>query len=140
MPKVEFVYEGRSPVPDEMKSTLTRYFSQADIAKLERLGGRVTISISAPYVSPQQRAASRSISVDASLLEDLQRVRGDYEEVTRILASLNAKQLKKLCSIAAVPVRSSSTAGQLRSVLSHAIQAEDIWRRISDATKKSDLP
>ena len=49
MPKYEIIHKAGEPVAKETKWILDRFFDLKEVKKLERLGGRILISIAAPY-------------------------------------------------------------------------------------------
>lgn len=129
MPKREIVHEAGRPVASELRETLEKHFNEAELRKLERLGGRVVFSITAPYT---KRARGRKpIEIDEAFVQRLNGVKHSTEAIQSILRELSVKELRALCKLVGQPIRSSDTAHYIRSELVRHLQAEDVWRRIS---------
>lgn len=116
-------------LPDDLKQWLVRYFDARHLQRLERLGGRVTLSLVAPYVL--RGAIARGITINEQFLETIQGYRKDREALESQLKPLSEKQLREVCRLLAQPVRSSASKGELRAELIRNLQAEDFWQRIS---------
>jgi hypothetical protein len=129
MPKHQIDLEPGRSLPDDLKQWLVRYFDTKQLQRLERLGGRVTLSFVAPYVL--RDAIARGITINEQFLEAIRAQRKDVEALERQLRPLNEKQLREVCRLLAQPVRSSASKAELRAELVRNLQAEDVWQRIS---------
>jgi hypothetical protein len=131
VPKYEFIHEAGTPVSNRLKQILLQYFSEEDVQKLERLGGKVQFSITAPYISPEKRRASKAINVDSEYIKLLKEMKNDPDKLLDNLKNLTVKQLRELCKLVDQPVRSSATASEIRIELVRNFQSQEIWNRIS---------
>ena len=122
------------PLPPDLKELLLRYFQEKELGRLERLGGRIVISLTAPF--RRSRAKSENeIVIDSTLVETLRVKSEKPSEIKLLLEKLGNKQLKKLSELLGQPVRSSANGAELRADLIRNIQAEDFWRRISGPSR-----
>ncbi|MGH7840089.1 MAG: hypothetical protein ACREQT_01035 [Candidatus Binataceae bacterium] len=124
---------------DEVRDVLKRYFSEGEIQRLERLGGRVMISLTAPFISKSQREASRKLVIDQNFLEELQKQKNDPTAVRGVLQSLSEIQLRSLCKRLEVPVGSKGNSAEIRARLAQSLEAESFWRRISNSAPRTEI-
>ncbi len=131
MPKHNINHIAGNPVTDELQSFLKPFFTDSDISKLERLGGRITISLTAPYVTKEQRK-KYDVILDESYIEKLRSMRRDRFELEGELKKLSVKQLRNLGKLLNHPLRSTGSRQQhLGELLNHFL-SEDVWVRISE--------
>jgi hypothetical protein len=116
-------------LPSDLKEFLSKHFEPRQFEKLDRLGGRVAISIVAPYVERQKR--DQGLAIDESFLQKLRAETTNTQVLQERLDSLSVAQLKKLSRLLGEPVRSSSNRGEIVSDLIRNLQSEDFWQRIS---------
>jgi len=128
MPKHEIVHKAGQPVTDEIKEIVDKYFEAKEIEKLERLGGRILISISSPY----RRKSQKKIVVDEQFVKSLISKKSNTSILMEMLDDLFSKQLKEICKIIKQPVKSNSTIESLKKEIIRNIQAESIWKSISE--------
>lgn len=131
MPKIEIIQTEATPLAPELRDLLSHYFKEAQLLKLERLGGRVLISVAAPY-NKLKGKKEEQIKVDDAFIEQLRLISGATEELREQLAKLRVKQLRELAARLKQPVRSKATASEIRAELIKNFQSEDFWRKITD--------
>jgi hypothetical protein len=131
VPKHEIINDAGTPLADELRDFLKRHFSEQELERLERLGGRVLISLTAPYISKSQREASRKLVIDQKFIENLNESKNDPAALHRMLENLSEVQLRGLCKSIGVPLGSKNTSMEIRAQLVRSLEAEDFWRRIS---------
>lgn len=134
MPKHEILHKAGESVSDELKYIIQKYFSQKDIEKLERLGGRVLISVAAPY----KLKSKGKILIDERFVEKLKSSQSDSTALKDTLDQLSVKQLKELCEILKQPLRSNAVAEEIKRELIRNLQSEEYWQRISSESTYRD--
>ena len=72
MAKHEIIHPAGRRTPEDLRSLLCRYFSEKEIARIERLGGRVTITLTTPYNPPVKGGASGDIEITDKFVTDLE--------------------------------------------------------------------
>ncbi len=133
MPKKEFLHKGGTPVSGDVLDILKRFFSQKEIEKIERLGGRILISVSIPY-GKKKRKNKEKIEIGDDLIKRLRKIRSNKKELENILAELSVKQLRELGKYVGYPLRTKSARQEILDELISCFYGEDIWRKISDIT------
>lgn len=131
MPKHEIFHQEGQQLPSELENFLQRYFKNDNLQKLKRLGGRILISIAAPYSQGKKREA---IKIDHRFLMALEDMKDSPDKVREVLSPLTVKELRELCDSIGQPVRSKARAAEIRSEIIRHLQAEGIWNRISRTT------
>lgn len=127
MPKHEIFHKAGEPISSELSYIIQKYFSEKEIQKLERLGGRVLISVSAPYKTKTEE----KFAIDEMFIEKLRSNQSETAELKKILDKLPVKQLRELCIILGQPVRSNAVAEEIKRELIRNLQSEEYWQRIS---------
>jgi hypothetical protein len=130
LPKYEIVHPEGKLLDADIKNNLLKYFKNPDIQRLERLGGRILISVTAPYVNRKQKGKN-DIVIDNNFVNELDKSKASTKEINSILNKLTISQLRKLSNLMGQPVRSNAKAIEIRAELIKTLQAEDIWQRIS---------
>ena len=132
MPKREIIHRAGRPLNRRLKRDLSRYFDESDLQRLERLGGRVVISVTAPY----KRKAGKSrkpVAINLEFVQNLESIKESQVKLFNRLDGLTIPELRNLASLLGQPIRSSANSTEIRSDIVGFLQAEDIWRRISGA-------
>ena len=132
MPKYEIKHKAGNAVASDLREILLKFFKENEVIKLERLGGRVMISLAAPYVSKEQRNRSDT-KIDEAFIAKLRNLRNDDIQLEKQLGLLSVKQLRELGKFLENPLRTKSARQELIAELATHFQSEDIWKRISDA-------
>jgi hypothetical protein len=130
MPKHEIKHIAGEHISKKLKNFLLDFFKEADIGKLERLGGRVLISIAAPY-SPKESKEKRKVIITDALITSLHNLRDKPEELKAQIGDFSVSQLRKLGKLAGQPLRTKSPRQELISELTTFFRSDEIWRRIS---------
>jgi hypothetical protein len=127
MPKREIIHKAGEPVGDEIRGLIERYFNLKQIEKLQRLGGRILISVAAPY-KPKQKVIQK---IDEEFISNLRAKRQDFNGLKQTLDQLSTKQLKELCAKLSHPLKTGTTLETIKRELIRSLQAEDYWNNIS---------
>lgn len=130
MPKHEIRHNAGKPASDKLKRLVLRYFSEKEVAKLERLGGRVLISLTSPY-NPRKKKNTAEVVVDEMYVRKLHQVRDKPSELTSQLDELSVKQLRKLGKLIQHPLRTKSSRHELLDELVAHFHSAEVWRKIS---------
>jgi len=130
MPKHEILHIAGMPVGEHLKDVLANFFSAEDIMRLERFGGKVTFSITAPY-QDRKKGGDSSIIIDAGFIESLKELRGQPKVIKGKLIKLPMKKLKELAKIIEHPVRTKSTRQEVVEEIVAHFHSDELWRKIS---------
>jgi len=130
LPKVEILHPETTPLPIELKEFLWKHFPEPLIQKLERLGGRVLISVTSPYTKSNKNRKEQ-VSIDESFVQRLRDLSFSAHDIKPELARLSVKQLHKLATLLQQPLRSNATSLEIRAELLRSITSEESWKKIS---------
>jgi hypothetical protein len=131
MPKHEIIHQAGEPAPKELKDLLLRFFDEKAITKLERLGGRVQISLTAPFVSRKKDKRKR-IEINAQFVSEIRDLKNNPEGIRKKLSHLTIKQLKEFGKLVHLPLRTKSSRNEMINELISNIHSEEVWKRISN--------
>jgi hypothetical protein len=127
MPKHEIFHKAGEPISTEIRYIIEKYFNKKEIQKLERLGGRILLSVSAPY----KIKTKEKFTINEMFIEKLKSNQSETSKLKIILDKLSVKQLRELCIILGQPVRSNAVAEEIKRELIRNLQSEEYWQRIS---------
>jgi len=127
MPKHEIFHKVGEPISSEIRYIIDKYFSEKEIQKLERLGGRILLSVSAPYKTKTKEI----FTINDKFIDELRSNQNETSELKKILDKLSVKQLRELCKRLVQPVRSNAVAEEIKRELIRNLQSEEYWQRIS---------
>lgn len=130
MPKHEQFFKPGEKMPEHLQQMLERYFSPQQFQKLEKFGGRVQISITAPFIDVKKQ--SRKLEINAEFTE---RLSIEKDKASELLQSLTKEQLKQVAELLHFPVASKSTTNEIRNQLLSFLRSEDKWKGISGTTE-----
>lgn len=135
MPKYEVIHAAGRPISSRLKELLREYFKESDLERLERLGGRMLLSMTIPYTNRMRRNRP-AITIDDEFANRLSGFKDSPDDLQRLLADLSAGQLRKLAVLVRQPIRSNANSAEIRSEIVKHFQAEGVWRRIADTVVK----
>lgn len=138
MPRHEINHTAGNAVSNELKELLLKFFSEKDVIKLERLGGRVLISLAAPYISKEKRQR-KEVKIGEELIGKLRELRNTPDELEKQLDLLSVKQLRELGKFLDNPLRTKSPRQELISELVTHFHSEEVWKRISQMHSPEQL-
>ena len=127
MPKYEIIHKAGEPISSDIRYLIEKYFKKNEILKLERLGGRILLSVAAPY----KTKSKESFEINEALINQLRSNQRETGELRKILDKLPVKQLRELCKALGQPVRSNAVAEEIKRELIRNLQSEEYWQRIS---------
>lgn len=135
MPKHEIISPAGSRLETDLKEYLLQYFEHKDLQRLELHGGRILISLTAPYSNRKGRDGN-TIKVNNKFIEELDKIKNSKKDLTKELDLLTVKQLREICKLIKIPIRSSASAFEIRSEIINHFQAEKLWFGISGTRDK----
>jgi hypothetical protein len=128
MPKHELFHKAGEPISLEIKHIIEKYFTNKEAQKLERLGGRILISVSAPY----KTKTKEQISINELFIDKIKSKQNDTVELRNTLDKLSINQLREICFLLNQPVRSNAVAEEIKREIIRNLQSEEYWQRISN--------
>lgn len=127
MPKYEKIHKPGYPVTDDIDKIINSYFDPSVKRKLERLGGKLTISITTPLHSKKDS----QFVVDDEFINLLRRKSNDNQQLRDSLDKLVVKQLRDVCRFLGKPVSTNARAEEIKQSIIKSLQAESYWQSIS---------
>lgn len=135
MPKHEILQQAGNPVSKEMQELLKKYFSEKYIQKLEKLGGRVVISLTTPY-KVKSKGHKQQIEINEHFINGLYEIRNQPENLEKQLDLLSVKELRILGGRINHPLRTKSSRQELVKELIAYFRGEEVWRQISNVREQ----
>ncbi len=131
MPKHEIHHNAGEPASSELKQLLQHYFNEKEVDRIERLGGRILISLTAPY-HPRKKNNASKIKVDETFVSKLQDCRDKPLELKSLMNQLSVRQIRELGKLIDHPLRTKSSRHELLDELVAHFHGEEVWRKISN--------
>lgn len=131
MPKHEVYHGAGEQVSDDLKELLGHFFKEDDFKRLERFGGRILISLTAPFDSRKDKQKG-DIVIGEQLISKLHEIRDNPSELKAQLSGLSIKQLRDLGKMIGHPLRTKSPRQELLGELVSYFHGEEVWKRISN--------
>ena len=131
MPKHDIIHKAGEPVANDLKELLLRFFDEDAVNKMERLGGRLQVSFTSPFVS-RKKGERQANKIDRQFVLNLREVKDNPEILREKLTDLTIKQLKSLGKLIDLPLRTKSSRQEMIDELIINIHSEEIWKRISN--------
>lgn len=129
MPKYNITVKSAEKLPKEISEILQKYFKEKDLEKLEKFGGRVQISITAPFID--KKTQNRAFKVDEDFVIKL---KSNKDEIDSLLKPLTKKQLTVLSKLLGFPTTAKSGVDELRNSIIVFLNSERTWLSISGST------
>jgi len=131
VPKSEIVHTAGQEIEASLRDWLLKHFKLSEVSKLEQAGGVVSVTIKFTKPERLNKDSSKSIQIDEHFLKRLEEIKSSTTELQNNLDELTEKQLRQICQLISLPVRSSARTAEIKAELIRFLQDEDIWNRIS---------
>jgi len=129
VPKREITHSAGRRLDEHLREFLSQYFTPTDLERVERLGGRISISLT--LSDTQRRKPGESVVVDATFVKRLEELRNSPDDFHATLRRLTVAELRQISKLVGHPTRSGASAAEMRAALLRHLQAEDVWRGIA---------
>lgn len=129
MPKHEIYHSAGEQISDDLKKLLGDFFKEEDFKRLERFGGRILISLTAPFDSRKDKQKDH-IEIGEQLISKLHEIRDNPAELKVQLSELSTKQLRNLGKMVGHPLRTKSPRQELLGELVSYFHGDEVWKRI----------
>jgi hypothetical protein len=126
MPKYNIIIKPGEKISEDLNYILKGRFNEKSIEKLRRFGGRIQISLTAPFTDRKQQ--KKQLIVDHNLIEKLTK---STESTTEILQRMTLKQIKEVAKYVNFPIASKVTVEDARKQLISFLFSNDTWNKIS---------
>ncbi len=128
MPKFDFFISPGDDLPKKMQTILQEYFSENDFEKLSKFGGRVQISVTAPFTDRKKQ--DNKLLIDDVFIAQLKINPSQSDEK---LKTLTKKQLVKVASLLNFPTTAKATTKEINKTINDPLNSSEKWDKISGA-------
>ncbi|MBP8114687.1 MAG: hypothetical protein KAY50_04965 [Chitinophagaceae bacterium] len=128
MPKFDFFISPGDDLPKKMQTILQEYFSENDFEKLSKFGGRVQISVTAPFTDRKKQ--DNKLLIDDVFIAQLKINPSQSDEK---LKTLTKKQLVKVASLLNFPTTAKATTKEIKKTINDHLNSSEKWDKISGA-------
>jgi len=129
MPKHDLFIKPGEILPEKLRSLLTDYFSEMDFEKLSKFGGRIQLSITAPFTD--RKTQDDTLNIDEAFVNEI-------KENPIIAAdrfrTMTKKQLERVADLLSFPTTSKSTTKEIMHALIEYLNSGAKWEKISGGT------
>lgn len=126
MPKHDIILKPGENPPRGIKGLLKKMFTKQELEKLEKFGGRIQISLAAPYTNRKKQ--DQQLEIDDMLIK---KMKSDPNFAKEKLKMLTVKQMRIIAKKIKLPVASKATASELRNNIMDFISSGNKWKGIS---------
>ena len=128
MPKFDFFISPGDDLPKKMQTILQEYFTENDFEKLSKFGGRVQISVTAPFTDRKKQ--DNKLLIDDVFIAQLKINPSQSDEK---LKTLTKKQLVKVASLLNFPTTAKATTKEIKKTINDHLNSSEKWDKISGA-------
>ena len=128
MPKFDFFISPGDDLPKKMQTILQEYCSENDFEKLSKFGGRVQISVTAPFTDRKKQ--DNKLLIDDVFIAQLKINPSQSDEK---LKTLTKKQLVKVASLLNFPTTAKATTKEIKKTINDHLNSSEKWDKISGA-------
>lgn len=126
MPKFNIYLKPGEELPKKLRTILQDYFSEKDFEKLSKFGGRIQISLTAPFTD--RKVQDNKLVIDEAFIEELKR---NTSPVNDKLKSLTKKQLVKVAGLLNFPTTAKASTKEIKKTINDFLNSGDKWDKIS---------
>lgn len=113
-------------IPEEFREILKNKFNEKSIDKLKRFGGRIQLSLTAPFTDRKEQ--KKGLLVNKALIE---RITSSIEIASEVLSKMTLKQIREIAKFVGFPISSKTTVEEARKQLVSYLFSNDTWKKIS---------
>jgi hypothetical protein len=128
MPKFDFFINPGDDLPKKLQTILQEYFSENDFEKLSKFGGRIQISVTAPFTDRKEQ--DNKLLIDEAFIAELKSNPSQSDEK---LKTLTKKQLVKVASLLNLPTTAKATTKEIKKTINDHLNSSEKWDKISGA-------
>lgn len=132
MPKFDYFLKPGEELPENLKGFLKDLFVEKDFEKLSKFGGRIQISLTAPFTDRKEQDSN--LILDNAFIENLKSNPGESES---LLKDLTKKQLTLLSKMLQFPVTQKSTTKEIKKSIVDYLNSGEKWSKISGSNNLS---
>ncbi len=124
MPNHDIYLKPGEKLPEPLEGVLKKHFNEKSLTKLERYGGRIRISVTAPFTD---RKSQMSVEINEEFLESLQK---DPDKASDILKNFTIKQLREVGKKLNLTIATASKSKEILNTIVQYLKAPEQWKGI----------
>lgn len=128
MPKFDFFIKPGDELPNKLQTILRDCISEKDFEKLLKFGGRVQISVTAPFTDRKEQDSN--LVIDEAFISELKNNPTQSDEK---LKTLTKKQLVKVAALLNFPTTAKATTKEIKKTINDHLNTAEKWDKISGA-------
>lgn len=129
MPKHNLFFKPGETIPNKVLSLLKKYFSEKDLIKLEKFGGRIQLSVTAPFVDRKSQNPELVIT-DKLIIQ----ITANIDFAKKMFSSMTRVQLREVAGKLNYPITTKASSSEIKKGLEDFIVSGDRWSAISGST------
>lgn len=126
MPKFDFYLNPGDKLPIKLQTILQDYFSEKDFEKLSKFGGRIQISLTAPFTD--RKVQDNKLIIDEAFIKEL---KINSSPAVDKLRSLTKKQLVKVAGLLNFPTTAKASTKEIKKTINDFLNSAEKWDKIS---------
>jgi len=126
MPKYDIFLKPGEELPHDLGVILKNKFNEKSIENLKRFGGRVQISLTAPFTDRKNQ--DKGLKVDKELIK---KITISIDDSMEQLSKMTLKQIREIAKFVGFPIASKTTVEEARKQLVSYLFSNDTWKKIS---------
>ncbi len=126
MPKHNIMVEPGSKLPSAYEQLIKSLFKEKDLVKLEKFGGRIQVSITAPFTD--RKSQKLLIELTDAFIEELKQKPDDAKLK---IEHFTKKQLLLLAQKLNLPMASARTTKAVQNAIIQYLQTPEHWKGIA---------
>jgi hypothetical protein len=128
MPKFDFFINPGDELPKKLQTILQDYLSEKDFEKLTKFGGRVQLSVTAPFTDRKEQ--NNKLLIDDVFISELKNNPSKSDEK---LKTLTKKQLVQVATLLNFPTTAKATTKEIKKTINDHLNSSEKWDKISGA-------
>lgn len=121
MPNHDIYIKPGDKLPEQIEGMLSKYFNEKSLTKLERYGGRIRISVTAPFTD---RKSQKAVEINEQFLESLQ---ANPDKASDILKNFTIKQLREVGKKLNLTIATASKSKEILNTIVQYLKAPEQW-------------
>ncbi|MCE0523028.1 MAG: hypothetical protein LV480_08970 [Methylacidiphilales bacterium] len=127
--KHEIIIGSETGASDALLAVLGATYSPEKVKQATVQGAKIRIMITTPW--PRPKKLKSEVIVAPTLLEELQRLKGNADALELKISKLKGPQLLKIGEILGIPMPKRGRTESLRERLFGSLRSESIWNAIA---------
>jgi hypothetical protein len=129
MPKHNIILEPGEEIESNLLLVLEKYFTKKDFAKLNKLGGRIQLSITAPFYQRAKENVSREI--DEAYISKLTK---NIDFAKAELKEMKKEELVEISKMINLPFQSNANKSEIANRLIEYLESDKNWNAIINSS------